>query len=149
MVHLSELTWNRIKHPKDAVSLGDTLNVVVKNFDPDKRRVSLTAKNPDDNPWTKFTNEYQVGSTVKATVVNITPFGAFAQIIPGIDGLIHISQISSGRVKSVNEALQIGSEVDVLITEIDELRERVSISMKALLDPEESAAETAYDEAAG
>jgi 4-hydroxy-3-methylbut-2-enyl diphosphate reductase len=137
MVHLSELTWKRIKHPKDAVSLGDVLDVCVKSFDPDKRRVSLCAKNPDDNPWAVFAREYQVGTLTKATVVNITPFGAFAQIVPGIDGLIHISQISVERLKNVSDALKIGDEVEVKITEIDEIRERVSISMKALNEPDE------------
>jgi 4-hydroxy-3-methylbut-2-enyl diphosphate reductase len=132
MVHLSELSWKRIKHPKDAVSIGDTLNVFVKSYDPERRRVSLCAKNPDDNPWAKFTAECQVGDVVKATIVNITPFGAFAQIIPGIDGLIHISQISNERIKSVNEALAVGDEVEVRITEIDENRERVSISIRAV-----------------
>jgi 4-hydroxy-3-methylbut-2-enyl diphosphate reductase len=141
MVHLSELSWKRIKHPKDAVQLGDTLDVFVKNYDPDRRRVSLCAKNPDDNPWTKFANEYEEGSVVKATIVNITPFGAFAQIIPGIDGLIHISQISGDRVKNVGDALKVGEEVEVQITEIDEDRERVSISMKALIEEESEVAE--------
>jgi 4-hydroxy-3-methylbut-2-enyl diphosphate reductase len=137
MVHLSELTWKRVKHPKDAVAIGDKLEVIVKSYDPEKKRVSLTAKNPDENPWTKFMNEYSVGSVTTVKIVNITPFGAFAQIIPGIDGLIHISQISRDRIKSVNEVLQIGQEVEVQITEIDDEKERVSISAKALLEPEE------------
>jgi 4-hydroxy-3-methylbut-2-enyl diphosphate reductase len=134
MVHLSELSWKRIRHPKDAVQVGDMLDVFVKSFDPDKKRVSLTAKNAEDNPWTKFIEDYPVGTTVKATVVNITPFGAFAQITPGIDGLIHVSQISRDRVKNVNEAVQVGQEVDVRITEIDAVRERVSISVRALYE---------------
>jgi 4-hydroxy-3-methylbut-2-enyl diphosphate reductase len=137
MVHLSELTWKRVKHPKDAVAIGDKLEVAVKSYDPEKRRVSLTAKNPDENPWTKFMDEYTVGSVAKVTIVNITPFGAFAQIIPGIDGLIHISQVSRERIKSVSEVLQVGQEVEAQITEIDADKERVSISVKALLEPEE------------
>jgi len=137
MVHLSELTWKRVKHPKDAVAIGDKLQVTVKSYDPEKRRVSLTAKNPDENPWTKFMADYSVGSTATVTIVNITPFGAFAQIIPGIDGLIHISQISKDRIKNVTEVLQIGQEVEVQITEIDAEKERVSISAKALLEPDE------------
>ncbi|MCL2632982.1 MAG: 4-hydroxy-3-methylbut-2-enyl diphosphate reductase [Oscillospiraceae bacterium] len=137
MVHLSELTWKRVKHPKEIVSIGDKLEVYVKSFDPEKKRVSLCAKNPNENPWTKFTDEFGVGDTVKATVVNITPFGAFAQIMPGIDGLVHISQISLERVKNVNQALQIGEEIEAQITEIDAEKERVSISIKALLEPAE------------
>ncbi|MCL1789130.1 MAG: 4-hydroxy-3-methylbut-2-enyl diphosphate reductase [Oscillospiraceae bacterium] len=136
MVHLSELTWARVRHPKEAVSIGEKLEVTVKSYDPEKRRVSLSAKDPEANPWTKFINEYSEGLAVKAKVVNITPFGAFAQIIPGIDGLIHISQISGDRIKNVSEKLQVGQEVDVQITEINPDQERVSISIKALLEPQ-------------
>ncbi|MCL2754163.1 MAG: 4-hydroxy-3-methylbut-2-enyl diphosphate reductase [Oscillospiraceae bacterium] len=135
MVHLSELTWKRIKHPRDAVQLGDKLNVFIKAFDFEKKRVSLCAKNPDENPWSKFTEQYHEGDTATATIVNITPFGAFAQIMPGIDGLIHISQISTERVTDVSQAVSIGQEVQVQITEIDEGRERISLSIRALLEP--------------
>ncbi|MCL1831627.1 MAG: bifunctional 4-hydroxy-3-methylbut-2-enyl diphosphate reductase/30S ribosomal protein S1 [Oscillospiraceae bacterium] len=146
MVHLSELSWKRIRHPKDAVSLGDTLSVVVKSFDPEKRRVSLTAKNPDENPWAKFVEAYQEGSIAKATIVNLTQFGAFAQIIPGVDGLIHISQISGERVNNVADVLQVGQEVEVKVTEIDEARERISLSMRAVNAPETAADEVAQAE---
>jgi 4-hydroxy-3-methylbut-2-enyl diphosphate reductase len=138
MVHLSELTWQRARHPKEVVSIGDKLEVFVKTYDREKKRVSLCAKNPEENPWTKFMNEYEVGSVVTVTVVNTTPFGAFAQIIPGIDGLIHISQISRDRIKSVTDVLSVGQEIEVKITEIDAEKERVSISAKSLLEPEES-----------
>ena len=141
MVHLSELTWKRIRHPKDAVSLGDKLEVIVKSYDPERRRVSLTAKNPDENPWTKFVEDYEIGMATTATVVNLTQFGAFAQIIPGIDGLIHISQICANRVEDVSKALSVGQVVDVKITDIDEENERVSISIKALLEDNAEAEE--------
>ncbi|MBP5603975.1 MAG: bifunctional 4-hydroxy-3-methylbut-2-enyl diphosphate reductase/30S ribosomal protein S1, partial [Ruminiclostridium sp.] len=134
MVHLTELTWNRIKHPKEMVAVGDKLEVTVKSFDPEQKRVSLTAKNPDDNPWTKFLNEFAVGDVVKVQVVSISPFGAFAQIIPGVDGLIHISQISLERVTDVSKVLSVGEVVEVKITEIDEEKSRVSLSIKALLE---------------
>lgn len=157
MVHSSELTWNRIKHPKEVVSVGDKLEVYVKSFDPEKKRVSLGAKNPDDNPWTKFLAEFKVGDIVKAQVVSTTPFGAFAQIIPGVDGLIHISQISLERVTNVAQHLSIGQVVEAKITEIDQEKNRVSLSIKELLegnsDSEEKAeteeeAEAAEEEAA-
>ena len=134
MVHLTELTWNRVKHPKEVVAIGDKLEVTVKSFDPEKKRVSLTAKKPEDNPWTKFMNEFAVGDVVKVQVVSITPFGAFAQIIPGVDGLIHISQISLERVTDVSKVLSVGQIVEAKITEIDEEKSRVSLSIKALLD---------------
>ena len=98
LVHTADLTWNRVGHPKDIVKVGDKINVIVKSFDPEKKRVSLSAKDPEDNPWTKFVSEYQKGDVIKATIVSITEFGAFAQIIPGVDGLIHISQISTERI---------------------------------------------------
>ena len=134
MVHLTELTWNRVKHPKEVVNIGDKLEVTVKSYDPEKKRVSLTAKKPEDNPWTKFLNEFAEGDVVKVQVVSITPFGAFAQIIPGVDGLIHISQISRERVTNVAQVLSVGQIVDAKITEIDEEKSRVSLSMKALLE---------------
>lgn len=151
MVHSSELTWNRIKHPREIVSVGDKLEVYVKSFDPEKKRVSLGAKNPDDNPWTKFLSEFAVGDVVKAQVVSTTPFGAFAQIIPGVDGLIHISQISLDRVTNVSQYLTIGQLVEAKITEIDEEKSRVSLSIKELLEEaaaDEEEAEAAEDEEA-
>lgn len=143
MVHSSELTWNRIKHPKEVVAIGDKLDVYVKSFDLEKKRVSLSAKNPDDNPWNKFLNEFAEGDVVKAQVVSITPFGAFAQIIPGVDGLIHISQISLERVTNVAQVLSVGQVVDVKITEIDAEKSRVSLSIKELLTPAEESEEAA------
>ena len=134
MVHLTELTWNRVKHPKEVVNIGDKLEVTVKSYDPEKKRVSLTAKKPEDNPWTKFLNEFAVGDVIKVQIVSITPFGAFAQIIPGVDGLIHISQISLERVTNVAQVLSVGQIVDAKITEIDEEKSRVSLSIKALLE---------------
>jgi 4-hydroxy-3-methylbut-2-enyl diphosphate reductase len=148
MVHSTELTWNRIKHPKEIVNIGDKLEVYVKAFDPEKKRVSLGAKDPNDDPWAKFLAEFAVGDTVKAQVVSLTPFGAFAQIIPGVDGLIHISQISKDRVTNVAQFINPGDVVEVKITEIDTEKSRVSLSMKALNEEEEEvASEAAVEEA--
>ena len=147
LVHTADLTWNRVGHPKDIVKIGDKINVIVKSFDPEKKRVSLSAKDPSDNPWTKFSAEYQKGDIIKATVVSITEFGAFAQIIPGVDGLIHISQISTERVADINTVLKVGQEVDVKIIDIDEEKSRVSLSIRALSEPAAPAAdETAPEE---
>lgn len=148
MVHSSELTWNRIKHPREVVSVGDKLEVYVKSYDPEKKRVSLGAKNPDDNPWTKFLAEFAVGDIVKAQIVSTTPFGAFAQIIPGVDGLIHISQISLERVTNVSQYLTIGQVVEAKITEIDEEKNRVSLSIKELLEEEAEDADDDSEDAA-
>ena len=141
LVHTADLTWNRVGHPKDIVKVGDKINVIVKSFDPEKKRVSLSAKDPEDNPWTKFVSEYKKGDVIKATIVSITEFGAFAQIIPGVDGLIHISQISTERVANIASVLTVGQEVDVKIIEIDEERERVSLSIRALSEDAEPAEE--------
>ena len=134
LVHTADLTWNRVGHPKDIVKVGDKINVIVKSFDADKKRVSLTAKDPSENPWTKFKAEYAKDDVIKASVVSITDFGAFAQIIPGVDGLIHISQISTERVADISTVLTVGQVVDVKIIDIDEERERVSLSIRALTD---------------
>ena len=134
LVRTSELTWNRVGHPKDIVKEGDKITVIVKSFDPEKKRVSLSAKDPDENPWTKFVEEYQIGDVIKATIVSITEFGAFAQIIPGVDGLIHISQISTERVTNINNVLAVGQEVEAKIIDIDTEKNRVSLSIKALME---------------
>ncbi|MBD5128690.1 MAG: bifunctional 4-hydroxy-3-methylbut-2-enyl diphosphate reductase/30S ribosomal protein S1 [Ruminococcaceae bacterium] len=141
LVHTADLTWNRVGHPKDIVKVGDKISVVVKSFDPEKKRVSLSAKDPDDNPWTKFVSEYRKGDVIKATVVSITEFGAFAQIIPGVDGLIHISQISTERVTSIASVLTVGQVVEVKIIDIDEEKSRVSLSIKALMETDAPAEE--------
>lgn len=138
LVHTADLTWNRIGHPKDVVSIGDKITVVVKSFDPEKKRVSLSAKDPNENPWTKFVAEYNKGDVIKATVVSITEFGAFAQIIPGVDGLIHISQVAAESVQDINSVLKVGDEVDVKIIDINEDKNRVSLSIKALTEDSEN-----------
>lgn len=144
LVHTADLTWNRVGHPKDIVKVGDKINVIVKSFDPEKKRVSLSAKDPDDNPWTKFVADYAKDDVIKATVVSITEFGAFAQIIPGVDGLIHISQISTERVADINTVLKVGDTVDVKIIDIDDEKSRVSLSIRAL--SEETPAESSDEE---
>ena len=143
MVHISELSWGRIKHPSQVVKVGDILEVYIKELDKESGRISLGFKKAEDNPWVKFQNNYNVGAVVKATIVSITPFGAFAQIIEGVDGLIHISQIADKRVDNVNDVLSVGQEVDVKITEIDLDKKRISISIRALLD--DAAAEETED----
>ncbi len=139
LVRRMDLSWNRIKHPSDVVSVGDKVEVTIKDIDPETKKVSLIYKKDSENPWTIFTSNYEVGQVVKATIVSITSFGAFAQIIDGIDGLIHISQIANQRVDNVADILKVGQEVDVKITEIDADKKRISLSMRALLSDEEEA----------
>lgn len=145
MVHISELSWLRIKHPSDVVKVGDVLDVYVKDIDTENKKISLGYKKTEDNPWEILKRDFHVGDVVTAKVVSMTAFGAFAQIIPGVDGLIHISQISTERINKPQDVLTIGQEVKVKITDIDFEKKRVSLSIKALL--EEAPAEEANEEA--
>ncbi len=141
MVHISELSWKRIKHPSEVVAVGDTLEVFIKDLSREDNRISLGFKKAEDNPWEIFKANYNVGDVVKATIVSITSFGAFAKIVDGVDGLIHISQIADKKVENVKDILTVGDEVDVKIIDIDAESHRISISMRALLEDAEEAAE--------
>ncbi|MBQ8769427.1 MAG: bifunctional 4-hydroxy-3-methylbut-2-enyl diphosphate reductase/30S ribosomal protein S1 [Oscillospiraceae bacterium] len=150
MVHVSELSWNRIKTPADVVSVGDEIDVYVISFDAEKRKISLGYKTAEMNPWNKFMTDYTVGDVVDAKIVKLMTFGAFAQILPGVDGLIHISQIANKRIGKPEDVLSEGQEVQVKITEVDAENKRISLSIRALLAPEteEEPAEEAAEEAA-
>lgn len=147
MVHISELSWKRIKHPSEVVAVGDTLEVYIKDLNRDENRISLGFKKAEDNPWEIFKTSYNVGDVVKATIVSITSFGAFARIIDGIDGLIHISQIADKKVENVKDILSVGDEVDVKIIDIDTDAKRISISIRALLETEENDEEVSEEDA--
>ena len=134
LCHISELSWNNIKHPSEVVSVGDTIEVYVKSYDPENQKVSLGYKKEEDNPWEKLKNEYPIGSEFEAPVVSITKFGAFVRILPGIDGLVHISEISNDRVEKVSDVLKVGDMVDVKLLDVDFDKKRISLSMKALLN---------------
>ena len=138
-IGLPDLTWLRVKHPSEVVSIGDMVTVTVKDVDMENKKVSLIYKKAEDNPWEILKNTYQVGDVIEARIMSITAFGAFAQIIPGIDGLIHISQIARERVEKVADKLTVGEVVKVKITELDYEKKRASLSIKALLTDEEAA----------
>ncbi len=157
MVHTTELSWRRIKSPAEVVSVGDEITVTVKSFDPEKKRISLSYKTDAMNPWTIFTTNYAVGDIVSVKIVNMMPFGAFAEIVDGVDGLIHISQISMTKIAKPADVLEIGQTVDAKITVIDEEKKNVSLSIRELLEeakamaeamPEDEAAVEAVEEAA-
>ena len=141
MIHVSELSWNRIKDPSEVVSVGDEVEVTIKSLNPEKKQIALGYKKLEDNPWEIFKRDYAVGSEAEVEIANFTDFGAFAHIIPGIDGLIHISQIANKHVAKPADVLKIGEKVNVKITDIDEERKRVSLSIRALLPEEEVVAE--------
>lgn len=133
MIHISELSWLRIKHPSEVVNVGDTVECYIKDINTETNKISLGFKKVEDNPWEIFKNNYPVGTVVKAKIVGLTSFGAFANIIPGIDGLIHISQIANKRVEKPQDELKVGEEVEAKITAVDFEKKRVSLSIKALL----------------
>ena len=144
MVHNTELSWKRIKSPAEVVSVGDTITVFVKEFDAEKKRISLGYKTEEDNPWYIFTTNYNEGDVVSCEIVNIVPFGAFARIIDGVDGLIRISQIADKRIEKIEDHLTVGQVVNAKILEINTEKHNVNLSIRALLKEEaEEASEDA------
>ncbi|MBR0354266.1 MAG: bifunctional 4-hydroxy-3-methylbut-2-enyl diphosphate reductase/30S ribosomal protein S1 [Oscillospiraceae bacterium] len=135
MVHVSELSWGRIHQPSEVVSVGDEIDVYVINFDREKRKISLGYKDPEGNPWTVFTNKYTVGDVAEVKVVKLMDFGAFAEVVPGVDGLIHISQIANRRIGKPGDVLTVGDTVEAKITAIDNDKHKVSLSIRALSEP--------------
>ena len=134
MVHISELSWSRIKHPSEVVKVGDTVDVYVISADPEKKKISLGMKDHSQDPWTVFTSTYQVGDVANVRIVKLMTFGAFAEIVPGVDGLIHISQIADHRIEKPGDVLAEGDKVDVKITDVDMENKKVSLSIRALLE---------------
>lgn len=137
MIHISELSWSRIKHPSEVVKVGDTVEVTIKSLDEETRKISLGFKKIEDNPWEILKRDYPVGSVVDAKIVSFATFGAFANILPTVDGLIHISQIAWERIKAPQDVLKIGDVVKTKIIDIDFDKKRVSLSIKELLDKPE------------
>lgn len=137
MIHISELSWGRIKHPSEVVNVGDTVNVYVIGLDRENKKISLGYKRPEDNPWNVFTANYDIDDVATVRILKFMPFGAFAEIIPGVDGLIHISQIADRRIAKPDEVLQIGEEVEAKIIDIDQEKKKVSLSIRALLNDED------------
>ena len=148
MVHISELSWKRIKHPSEVVKEGDEIEVFIKALDPEAKKISLGYRKDEDCPWEIFKKNYEIGSEVEVEIANFTTFGAFAHIIPGVDGLIHISQIANKRIEKPADVLKIGEKVTVKITDIDFEKKKVSLSIRALLPEEAPVEEAAAEEAA-
>ena len=142
MVHISELSWSRIKHPSEVVSVGDTVEVYVISFDKEKKKISLGMKDRSQNPWEVFTGKYQPGDVANVRVVKLMTFGAVAEVVPGVDGLIHISQIADHRIDKPGDVLSEGQMVDVKIIDIDYDNKKVSLSIRALLEGGDEPAES-------
>jgi len=135
MVHISELSWSRIKTPSEVCKVGDTMEVYVISFDPEKHKISLGVKDRSVNPWDMFVSKYHVGDVAKVRIVKLMTFGAFAEVVPGVDGLIHISQIADRRIEKPGDVLSEGQEVDAEIIAVDEEKKKISLSIRALLTP--------------
>ena len=149
LVHITELSWKRLKHPSEVVSVGDKIKVFVKSVDKENGKISLGHKTDDQNPWNIFKSKYNEGDTAEVKVVGVTTFGAFAQIVPGVDGLIHISQIADKKIDSVANVLKVGDVLEAKIVGIDEENHKVSLSSRALLpEAEETQEEPTTEEAA-
>ena len=148
MVHISELSWARIKHPSEVVAVGDQVEVYVISFDAEKKKISLGMKDHSQEPWAVFTGKYNVGDVATVKVVKLMTFGAFAEVVPGVDGLIHISQIADRRIEKPGDVLTEGQMVDAKITDIDVDNKKVSLSIRALLEVEAPVEEAAAEEEA-
>ena len=135
MVHVSEISWSRVRTPADVLSVGDEIEVYVISFDTEKKKISLGYRKAEDNPWLKFTQTYQEGDIAPVQIVKLMPFGAFAEVLPGVDGLIHISQIANRRIGKPEEVLTVGETVDAKITAIDNEKQKISLSIRALSEP--------------
>ena len=143
MVHCTELSWKRIKSPAEVLSIGDEITVFVKSYDAEKKRISLGYKTEATNPWFIFTSQYAIGDTASVKIVNLMPFGAFAEIVDGVDGLIHISQIADHKIGKPADVLEVGQVVDAKIIDIDNDNQKVSLSIRALLEEAKAAEEAA------
>ena len=140
MVHNSELSWKRIKHPSQVVSVGQEIDVYIKEIDVEKKRISLGYKTDDMDTWLIYVKNHSVGEIVSGKIVSLTPFGAFCEVAEGVDGLIHISAISTEKIANAADALKIGEEVNVKIVAIDEEKRTISLSIRAIIEAEQRAA---------
>jgi small subunit ribosomal protein S1 len=154
LIHISELSWSHVNHPSEVVSIGDTVRVKVLDIDRDRQRISLGLKQTQEDPWQKVLNEYHVDDVVEGKVTKIVAFGAFVQILPGVEGLVHISELAQHHVESPSEVVRPGDELKVKILEVDDSRRRLSLSVKQvegqelpLREPEEGAVSAADEEA--
>ena len=146
MIHISELSWNRVRHPSDVVNVGDKIEVYVISFDREKKKISLGYRKSEDNPWIKFVSNYGIGDVVPVKVLKFMPFGAFAEVIPGVDGLIHISQIANQRINKPDDVLSENEVVNAKITDIDTERQKISLSIRAVIEDGEQANRIMADE---
>ena len=136
LVHVTDLSWGRVKHPSDVVSVGQEIDVKILNVDPERERISLSYKQTQPRPWTVAGEKYPVGSVVEGKVVRITTFGAFVELEPGLDGLVHISQCALTRIAKVEDAVNVGDIVRVKVLDVNTEAKRISLSIREVLEDE-------------
>ncbi|MEM6732963.1 MAG: S1 RNA-binding domain-containing protein, partial [Myxococcota bacterium] len=147
LVHVSDLSWtHRVKHPSELFKKGDEVEAVVLNIDAENERFSLGIKQLTDDPWDNLPRNYPRGTKVKGKVMKVTDYGAFVEIEPGIDGLVHISELSEDRVNKTEDVLKPGDDVDVMVLDVDAADRRISLSLKAALDGTSDYRAYQYDE---
>ena len=136
LVHVTDLSWGRVKHPSDVVSVGQQIDVKILNVDPERERISLSYKQTQPRPWTVAGEKYPVGSIVEGKVVRITTFGAFVELEPGLDGLVHISQCALNRIAKVEDAVNVGDVVRVKVLDVNTEAKRISLSIREACEDE-------------
>ena len=145
LLHISEMSWGRIENPKKVFKVGDTVKVFIKDMK--ETKIALSMKFPDENPWNNATEKFAVGTVLKGTVARMTDFGAFIELAPGIDALLHVSQIAKEHIEKPSDILKIGQEIEAKVVDFNEADKKISLSMKAVLDPDEESVEEAPAEA--
>jgi small subunit ribosomal protein S1 len=130
LIHISELSWSHVNHPSEVLSIGETVRVKVLDIDRDRQRISLGLKQTQEDPWQTVLNEYKPGDILEGKVTKVVAFGAFVEIVPGVEGLVHISELAEHHVETPGEVVQPGQDAWVRILEIDEDRRRISLSVK-------------------
>jgi len=143
LLHISEMSWGRVESPKKAFKIGDTVKVLVKSIDGSK--IALSRKFEDENPWKDATSKYAVGNVVKGKVARMTDFGAFVELEPGIDALLHVSQIAKEHIEKPADVLKVGQEVEAKIVDFNEEDKKISLSIKAMFAPEKEEVPAAED----
>ncbi|MGN0344552.1 MAG: S1 RNA-binding domain-containing protein, partial [Lachnospiraceae bacterium] len=139
LLHISEMSWGRIENPKKVFNVGDTVKVFIKDIN--ETKIALSMKFPEENPWNNAQEKFAVGTVLKGTVARMTDFGAFIELTPGIDALLHVSQIAKEHIEKPSDVLKIGQEIEAKVVDFNEADKKISLSMKALLAPEEETEE--------
>ena len=130
LIHISELSWSHVNHPSEVVAIGDTVRIKVLDIDRDRQRISLGLKQTQEDPWQRVISTHRSGDVLEGTVTKVVAFGAFVEILPGVEGLVHISELADHHVENPSEVVEPGSKLNVKILEIDEERRRLSLSIK-------------------